>query len=47
VTPAEEEGHPLLQHKMERGHFVEDSPWVTKAVAAHNVLDLLTIQNLC
>lgn len=40
------EGLPLQRHRKERDHFVGGSPLVTRAVAAQNVGDLLTIQNL-
>jgi hypothetical protein len=46
VAPAEEQDLPLLRRRKERDHFVGGSPLVTKAVAAQNVVDLLTIQNL-
>jgi hypothetical protein len=47
VVPVGHEEGPLLpRRRKERDHFVEDSPLVTRAVVAQNVVDLLTIQNL-
>jgi hypothetical protein len=46
VPVGQEEGPQLPRRRKERGHFVEDSPLVTRAVGAQNVVDLLTIQNL-
>lgn len=46
MAPAGDEELPLPQRRKERDHFVEDSLLERKAVAAHNVVDLLTIQNL-